>query len=110
MDGYSHHDHKKRDLQVSKRGGKMCKGKRHKLNMGAKWGIDQGYGAVNIYHPCIFICICYLRITLICVWVINKPCARETEYMSLIYWICHRGSKQLASKFPKGSNNFFLYH
>jgi hypothetical protein len=28
------------------------------------------------------------------VQVINKPCAREAEYMHLISWIRHRGSKQ----------------
>ncbi len=49
MDGYSHHDHKKRDLQVRKRGSKICKGKRHKSNMGEKRGIDQGDGTVNVF-------------------------------------------------------------
>ncbi len=49
MDGYSHHDRKKRDLQVSKRGSKICKGKRHKWNMRAKGGIDQGDGTVSIF-------------------------------------------------------------
>jgi hypothetical protein len=67
LDGYSHHDHKKRDLQVSKRGSKISKEKRHKSNMGAEGGIDQGDGTVNVFICAYLFCICYLRITLICV-------------------------------------------
>jgi hypothetical protein len=33
----------------SKRGSKICKGKRRKSNVGAKRGIDQGAGTVNVF-------------------------------------------------------------
>jgi hypothetical protein len=48
VDGYSHNDHKKRDLQVSKKGSKICKGKRHEPNMGGKKGVDQGDSIINV--------------------------------------------------------------
>jgi hypothetical protein len=63
--------------------------------MGAKGGIDQGDSTVDVFRRVYLFCKCYLRITLICVQVINKPCAREIEYMCLIPWTHHRGSEQV---------------
>jgi hypothetical protein len=38
-----------------------------KSNMGAEGGIDQGDGTVNVFNRVYLFCICYLRITLICI-------------------------------------------
>jgi hypothetical protein len=38
---------------------------------------------------------------MICVWVINKPSARRIEYIRLLPWTRHRGSKQI---FITGAN------
>ncbi len=67
MDGYSDHDHQKRDLQVSKKGGAdTCKGEWSKLMREAK-GLNHGNGTVNVFMRVYLSCMCYLRITLICV-------------------------------------------
>jgi hypothetical protein len=57
-------------------------------------GLDQGNGTVNVFMRVSLSRMCYLRITLICVYVINKPFAREAEYMCLISWTHRCGSKQ----------------
>ncbi len=56
--------------------------------------INQGNNTVNEFMREYLFCVCYQRITLICDQVLNKPCAREAEYMCLISWIRHRGSEQ----------------
>ncbi len=67
MDGHSHHDHKKRDLQVSKKGAvEKCKGEWSKSMMKAK-GINRGNDTVNRFMRVYLFCICYLQIPLICV-------------------------------------------
>ncbi len=65
--------------------------------------INQGNKTINGVMRAYFFSICYLQITLICVQVINKPCAREAKYMRLISWIYHRGSEQyhLSTYFTK---------
>jgi hypothetical protein len=67
VDGHSHHDHKKRDLQLSKKGElKRAKGEWGKSMLEAK-GINLGNGTVNVFMRVYLSRICYLRITLICV-------------------------------------------
>jgi hypothetical protein len=34
-----------------------------------------------------------------CVWVINKPCVREAEYMHLIPWTRHHGSEHYITEY-----------
>ncbi len=46
-------------------------------------------------HMYIVSFIRYLRITVLYVQVINKPCARRINYMRLIPWTHHRGSEHL---------------
>ncbi len=59
----------------------------------SKGGLTKENVTVNVYMCAYLSHTCYLQITMICVWVINKPCAREIKYMRLIAWIRHRGSK-----------------
>ncbi len=68
MDGHSHHDHKKRDLQVSEKGGGLirAKGEWSKSLRKAK-GLNQGNSTVNVFMRVYLSRMCYLRITLICV-------------------------------------------
>jgi hypothetical protein len=67
VDGHSHHDHKKRDLQVSKKGGLIrAKEEWSKSMRGAK-GLNHGNGTVNVFMRVYLSRMCYLRITLICV-------------------------------------------
>ncbi len=51
--------------------------------------------------------ICYLRTTLIYVWITNKPCAREAEIMLLVSWIRRRGSEQFQTETKNGSSGDF---
>ncbi len=41
--------------------------------------------------------MCVLASDKHCVYIINKPCVREAEYMHLISWTRHRGSEQVHS-------------
>ncbi len=73
MDGYSRHEQKKQDLQVSKKEGLgHAKGK-DKANTGARGWVDGKSSLLRVYI-CVYLShIRYLRITLLCVQVINKP-------------------------------------
>ncbi len=62
--------------------------------------MGEGWANQEKYHCKCYVCAylsrtCYLRITTVCVQVINKPCAREIGYMRLISWIRHRGNEHL---------------
>jgi hypothetical protein len=77
MDGHSHQDHQKRDLQVSKRGGSLHKGTGSGQERGAKGG---GLASRAIFIKCfmyMYHCTCVLASNECCVLVINKPCVRE---------------------------------
>jgi hypothetical protein len=55
VDEHSHHDHKKRDLQVSKRGGLIhAKGEWSKAMREAK-GLNQGSGTLKCIYARVFI-------------------------------------------------------
>ncbi len=65
MHGHSHHDRKKRDLQVSRKGLLIrAKGKWSKSMMKAM-GINQENDTVNEFMRVYLFRICYLQITLI---------------------------------------------
>jgi hypothetical protein len=65
VEGHSHHDHKKRDLQVSNRGGLIrAKGEWSKSMREAK-GLNQGSNTVECIYAHVFILCMYLQITLI---------------------------------------------
>ncbi len=61
--------------------------------MGEAKGLNQENGTVNVFMRVHLSRMRYLRVTLICVQVINKPCVREARIMHLISWTCHRGSE-----------------
>ncbi len=94
MDGHSHHDHQKRDLQVSRKGVvDLCKGVviGKEGSKGSQLKEQHFLKCLYVYMYCF---TCVLATDGYCVKVINKPCVREAENMRLISWTLHRGSKQ----------------
>jgi hypothetical protein len=65
VDGYSHHDHQKRDLQVSKKGVDVSKKGEWSKSMREAKGVNQGNGTVNVFMHVYLFCTCYLGVTLI---------------------------------------------
>jgi hypothetical protein len=62
VDGYSHHDHQKRDLQVSKKRGLMrAKGGEWSKSMREAKGLNKGNGTVNVFMHVYLSCMCYLQ-------------------------------------------------
>ncbi len=97
MDGYLHYKQEKLVLQVSKK-------RRQQVQKGmgqreAKGGVI--IRAAHLYILYICAAVCYLRITLFCVQVKNKPCIRRTGNMRLIPWTHPRGSETLSPMHSK---------
>jgi hypothetical protein len=65
-----------------------------KAKIEARGGLAGKSSLLRVYICAYLSHMRYLRITLPCVWVINKPCVRRTGYMRLISWTHHRGSEQ----------------
>ncbi len=67
MDGYSHHEQKKRDLQVSKKKGLYMQEGQVKGEMKARGGLTGRASLLRVYM-CVYLShIRSLRITLLCV-------------------------------------------
>jgi hypothetical protein len=67
VDGHSHHDHQKRDIQVSKRGGSLYKGMGSGQERGAKGG---RLASRSIFMKCcmyMYHCTCVLASNQYCV-------------------------------------------
>jgi hypothetical protein len=66
VDGYSHHEQKKRDLQVSKQGDRLCKGNLMKQKGDKRWA-DKEKCYYKYLHMYIVSFTRHLRITVLCV-------------------------------------------
>jgi hypothetical protein len=60
----------------------------------ARGGLTERNITIMCIHVYVLSLIRYLRITVPCVYVINKPCARRVGYMCLISWTHCCGSEQ----------------
>ncbi len=61
MDGHSHHDHKKRDLQVSKRGSCFVQKGNGVNQRGKQGGVNLGDSTVNVFMHAYLFRTCYLK-------------------------------------------------
>jgi hypothetical protein len=73
----------------------VCKKGEWNKSMREAKGPNQGNGTVNVFMRVYLSCTCYLRVTLICVKVINNPFVREARFMRLVSLTHHRGGEQL---------------
>jgi hypothetical protein len=94
VDGYSRHEQKKQDLQVSNKRRVGSKGEDEAKTEARGW-VGRKSSSLHVYICAYLSHKRYLRITLFCVQVINKPCVRRTGSMRLIFWTHRRGSEQL---------------
>ncbi len=67
MDGYSHHEKKKQDLQVSKRKGWFMQGEQDKAKTEARGGLTGKASLLRVYMCAYLSHICYLQMTMLCV-------------------------------------------
>jgi hypothetical protein len=66
VDGYSHHEQKKKDLQVEKKGWFM-QGGQNEAKMKARGGLTEKASLLCVYMSTYLSLIRYLRITVLCV-------------------------------------------